>query len=255
VGDSRCELCRNDFLSVLSHGLRNPLAAMANSLYVLAKSHADAASADSDARRTRALALMERQLRHMTALIDNLADVAKLGVGGMELHATEVDLAGLVRDACHDLEHLFVGRDLELRLELPRDALVIWADATRLRQLVGNLLQNAAQFTSSGEVVVGLALEAAARQVRLHVRDTGVGLDAELRQRLFQPSGPGNVQPVRGHGGLGLGLGLVKGIVDLHGGAVRAESAGPGRGSTFVVELPWPGAQRPRLTASEASSV
>jgi signal transduction histidine kinase len=254
VDGRRCALCRSDLLAVLSHELRNPLAAMSNGLYVLTKSLALRTPGDDDARVTRALALMERQLQHMTALIDNLADAARLDGGALELHATEVDLAALVRDACHDLEHLFVGRGLEFRREFPDDALRIWADATRLRQVVGNLLHNAAQFTPSGRVVVGLTLDRAAGHARLCVHDTGVGFAAELRQRLFLPPAPEDGLSPGGRAGLGLGLALVKGIVDLHGGAVRAESAGPGRGSTFIVELPWPDARRLRLRATEASS-
>ena len=245
-----CGLCERGLLAQLSHELRNPLAALSNGLYVLMKCQT------GDARVARALVLMERQLRQMTSLVDNLTAVATLGREGMVLHPTEVDLVRLVRDACHDFDYLFVAREIDLRMELPEDTLLIWADATRLTQVMGNLLQNAAQFTPpGGEVVVGLELNRAEKRARLCLRDTGIGFDVELRQRLFHPNIRGVTAQEHTRGGLGLGLVLVKGVVDLHGGAVWAESAGPGLGSTFVVELPWPGLQRPEMPTTEANSV
>jgi signal transduction histidine kinase len=233
VKNQPCEFCRHEFLAVLSHGLRNPLAAMSNSLYVLTKSRPD------EARSLRAVAVMERQIRQMVALADNLADAANLGLGDMRLHRLRVDLAELLHHACLDHEYLFVRHQLDVREELADCVPPVLADPVRLTQVVGNLLENAAHSTPpGGRVLVRLEHDAAAQRVRIQVQDSGIGLAAGLRRRLFEPFAQAATGQVRGAGDLGLGLVVVKGIVELHGGAVRAESEGPGQGTTFIVELP-----------------
>jgi signal transduction histidine kinase len=228
-----CEFCQHDFLAVLSHELRNPLAAVSNSLYLVKKCQ------PVEPRSARALAVMERQIRHMTALIDNLSEAASLGRGRLELHRAPVDLAELLHHAFLDHECLFASKEIDLREQLPDEPLWVLADATRLTQVFGNLLQNAAQFTpAGGHVEFSLEPVAAGSRARTIVQDSGVGMEAGLLAQLFEPFAQADRSLARSTGGLGLGLNLVKGIVELHGGSVHAASAGPGRGSTFTVELP-----------------
>lgn len=236
--DKLCASCRHDFLAVLSHELRNPLAALSNSLYVLKK------SLPEEARSVRAVAVMDRQIRHMTALVENVTEVASLGQGKVQLHLMPLDLVELLRHACLDHEHLFAGHEIDLRDELPPDVPPVLGDPTRLTQVIGNLLRNAVQFTPpGGRVVVGLEHDEPARCVRIRVRDSGIGLAAALRDRLFEPFAQNKPSLASTAGGLGLGLTLVKGLVGLHGGSVRAESDGPGQGTTLVVELPCAGGE------------
>jgi signal transduction histidine kinase len=217
-------------MAVVSHELRNPLAAMSNSLYVLKR------CSPEDTRSIRAVAVMERQIRHMAALIESLGEAAQLGRGRVQLHRSPIDLAELLHHVCVDHEHLFLRHELELREELPRGRPPVLADPTWLTQMMGNLLENAARFTPpGGRVLVRLAYHEADRRVRLSVQDTGLGLAAGRREHLFEPFVRAEQCEV---GGLGLGLSMVKGIVELHGGSVRAESEGPGQGTTFIVELP-----------------
>jgi len=233
MSDKACTHCKHDLLAVLSHELRNPLSALNNGLYVLKRLLSE------DARSFRAVAVMDRQIRHMTALIDSLGEAAGLGRGDVELHLVLVDLVELVHDACLDHEHLFASHEIDLRDELPRDATRVLGDPMRLTQVVGNLLQNAVRFTpAGGHVVVALEHDQEARCARIRVKDSGVGLSEGLRARLFEPFTQADASLAHTVGGLGLGLAVVKGIVGLHGGSVRAECEGPGQGTTFIVELP-----------------
>jgi len=236
VKQEPCGFCQHEFLAVLSHELRNPLSVLSNSLYVVKRCQPE------EPRSVRALAVMERQIRHMTSLIDALTEAASLGRGSFELRCSPVDLAELLRNACFDHEGLFSNQRVQLREEIPAAPLWIVADPTRLTQVISNLLQNAAQFTpAGGHVVVALESDDGERRARMRFADTGVGLAEELRRRLFEPFTQADTSLARSQGGLGLGLNLVRGIVALHGGTVRAESSGPGRGSTFIVELPYAG--------------
>jgi signal transduction histidine kinase len=234
MSDKACTYCRHDLVAVLSHELRNPLSALSNGLYVLKR------FLPEDARSFRAAAVMDRQIRHMTALVDSLSDAANLARGSVQLHLVLVDLVELLRDACLDHEHLFASREVELQDELPPAAPPVLGDPVRLNQVVGNLLRNAALFTpAGGRVVVRLEHDEAGRCARIWVKDSGVGLAEGLRERLFEPFTQADTSLAHTAGGLGLGLAVVKGIVGLHGGSVRAESEGPGQGTTFIVELPY----------------
>jgi PAS domain S-box-containing protein len=227
------------FLAVLSHELRNPLGPMRTSLQVL-----EEAVPESE-RAARAREVIRRQTDHLAHLVDDLLDATRVSQGKVVLQRDRLDLGEVVRRTCHDHRLLFEERHVELRTELPGAPLWVDGDPTRLAQLVGNLLQNAAKFTGpAGCAVVGVS--GADGSARLRVRDDGRGIEAGLLGRLFEPF----VQGERGAmGGLGLGLALVKSVAELHGGTVRAESDGPGRGSEFVVSLPL--APGPPLPAAE----
>jgi len=222
---------KDEFLGMLSHELRNPLAPIRNSIYIF--NHADPTG--EQARRARAV--IERQAEQLTRLVDDLLDMTRIARGKIELRRDRVDLAQLVRRAGEDHAGLMRERGVELAVEVPREPMYTDGDAVRLAQVVGNLLQNAAKFTPRGGRVE-LALEAIRGGAEIHVRDTGAGMDRELLEHAFEPFVQGERTLARTSGGLGLGLALVKGLVEMHGGSVRAASAGLGQGSELVARLP-----------------
>jgi PAS domain S-box-containing protein len=235
---------KNEFLGVLSHELRNPLAPVRNALWLLDHAGADGASA------ARSREILHRQVAHLSRIVDDLLDVTRITRGKVNLQRVRADLADLVRRTIDDHRTLFSAREVTVSAQL--GALPIWVDAdpTRVSQAVGNLLQNAAKFTNAGgHVEVSIGRDAQGR-ARLSVRDDGVGIDAALVARIFEPFTQGDEGLHRARGGLGLGLSLVKGLVELHGGSVEARSDGPGRGAEFVAWLPL--ASEHRVVSGEA---
>ncbi len=223
---------KNEFLGVLSHELRNPLAPMMNALYVLDK------APHSDERASAARAVIGRQLDHLARLVDDLLDVTRISHGKINLQRARVDLADTVRRTVDDHRPLFASRHIELELEERARPLIVYADRTRLTQILGNLLQNAVKFTNSGgHVRISLERSSAGDAV-LRVLDDGIGLPRDMLPRLFQPFTQADESLHRSTGGLGLGLALVKGLTELHGGTVDARSEGPGRGAEFTLRLP-----------------
>jgi signal transduction histidine kinase len=173
----------------------------------------------------------------MTRLVDDLLDVTRISRGKVELQRTLVDARDIVRKTCDDLRSTLDRRSIDVSVETHPGPVWIEADVTRLSQVVGNLLHNAAKFTPEGKVVtVSVADTAAYAEIR--VRDEGVGIAQDLLARLFEPFVQADGSLARTKGGLGLGLALAKGIVELHGGSISAYSDGEGRGSEFVVKLP-----------------
>jgi two-component system CheB/CheR fusion protein len=242
---SDCELCRRGILAVVAHELRTPLAALSNSLYVLKRSEPRSDKAQ------RAAAVMERQVARLSTLITSLTDAARLDHGKLELRRTTLDLCQALRSAARDHEDLFIGHDIELRLRIPEQPIFVSADLVRLDEILRNLLDNAVRFTPrGGRVLLALECDDGAGRARIRVQDTGVGLDSAMRQQLFQPFRQADTSHARRQGGLGLGLALVKGLVELHGGAVTGESDGPGLGSVFTVELPLSGPPPASVVAS-----
>jgi len=230
---------KDEFLGMLSHELRNPLAPIRNSTYILR--HADPAS--EQARRARVI--IERQTEHLTRLVDDLLDVTRIARGKIELRRERVDLREIVQRAADDFRSLMEDRGVEFRTAIPDAKLPVDADQVRVAQVLGNLLHNAAKFTRRGDEV-SLALSVEGTHAEIRVRDTGAGIEGELLARLFDPFVQGERTLARSEGGLGLGLALVKGIAELHGGGVRAESAGRGRGAEFVVRLPLAASTAPQ---------
>ena len=217
------------FLSVLSHELRNPLAPIRASLSVLERAPPGGEKA------RRALAIMDRQVTHLTRLVEDLLDHTRVTSGKVRVQSTRLDLALLVRRTCDDHRAELAGRDF--RVQLPEGPIWIQGDATRLAQVLGNLLQNAAKFTPEmAKVTVSLAC-AGGRAV-LQVADTGIGIDAQTLSRLFEPFEQADRSLDRSRGGLGLGLALARTLVEMHGGDVSARSEGPGRGACFTIRLP-----------------
>jgi PAS domain S-box-containing protein len=224
---------KDAFLAMLAHELRNPLAPVRSAVEVLNRV-GPAAPAAGQARE-----MIERQVGHMARLIDDLLDVSRISRGKVLLREEPLDLARLVRAAVEDHRPLLKTAGLELTVEFPEGPLPLSGDPTRLAQVVGNLLHNAAKFTDAGgRVQVRLAAETDGRTATLSVRDSGIGMAAEILAQLFEPFSQADRSLDRSRGGLGLGLALVKGLVELHGGTIRAASAGLGRGSEFTVRLP-----------------
>jgi PAS domain S-box-containing protein len=252
---------KDEFLAMLAHELRNPLAAISNAGFVL--DHAELDSAQG----VRLREIIRRQSEHLSRLVDDLMDVSRITRGKVELRMAPVDLGAVVARAVEAARARIETRGIDLTATVAEG---VWVngDATRLEQITANLLSNAARFTPAGgrvEVCVGREViggqpSAVSRQrsaasvhpsneqpatcseqyttAVLRVRDTGKGIAPELLPRVFELFVQGDQTLDRSHGGLGIGLTLVHRLVALHGGAVRAESEGPGRGSTFTVTLP-----------------
>src|SRR5258706_9289122 len=219
----------NDFLAMLSHELRNLLGPIVNALALMRK--------QAGQTHTELETLIERQVAHLTRMVDDLLDVSRITSGKVVLKKEMLDLNGVVARAVESCRTLIDGRKQELQLRLPDDALPVDADATRLSQVIVNLLTNAAKYTPEGGVIaVSVSRDNADAVVR--VRDTGIGISAALLPRVFDLFVQDERALPRAGGGLGIGLTLVKRLIELHGGAVDASSEGAGRGSEFVIRLP-----------------
>ncbi len=223
---------KDEFLSMLSHELRNPLAPIRNSTYIL--EHASSGSEQAH----RAQAVIQRQTEHLTRLVDDLLDVTRITRGKIELRRSSVDLREVVVRAAEDFRLPMDDHGVSFDTTLPEDG-PVWAnvDATRLTQAIGNLLTNAAKFTRRGDAVK-LSLTVANQEAVIIVSDTGAGIDPDLLPSVFEPFVQGDRTLARTQGGLGLGLALVKGMATLHGGTVTAESGGRGLGATFTLRVP-----------------
>jgi CheY-like chemotaxis protein len=193
--------------------------------------------------------MMERQTRHLARLLDDLLDVSRITQGRVHLRPERLDLARLVRVTAEDRRHTLEQAGLALAVRAPETPLWLRGDRTRLAQVLNNLLDNAAKFTDrGGRVEVRLAPEGAGAAADtavtqpgwavLSVRDTGIGIPAEMLPRLFAVFTQGDRSLDRARGGLGLGLAVVRGLVELHGGRIEAASAGPGKGAVFTIHLP-----------------
>ncbi len=224
---------KTEFLGLLAHELRNPLAGISNSLFVLSRP-------DLDRERTRAAqAIIGRQTRQLTRLIDDLLDVTRVTRGKVTLKSERVDLRVVVRDCLDDYRAALDNARLSLSAALPDEAVMVRGDRARLCQIIGNLIDNAAKFTDAGKrVSVTLGIDAPLDVARLEIADEGIGIDRAAFSRLFQPFSQGDPNLTRTNGGLGLGLALVKSLVEMHQGTVEAHSEGIGKGARFVVRLP-----------------
>jgi signal transduction histidine kinase len=233
VTTDACHLCRRGMLSVLAHELRNPLSALGNSLYVLKWSQ------PGDPKAQRAMTVIERQIGHLSKLITSLTDAARINQGMVELRRIVLDLCATLRSCASQHEEHFSRHDIKLDLRVPDQPIFVSADPLRLDEILAKLLDNATRFTpAGGRVSLGVEADQGSRLARIRVQDSGAGLDEPTRARLFEPFTQADTSLARSHGGLGLGLAVVKGLVELHGGSVRGESDGPGMGSVFTVELP-----------------
>lgn len=222
---------KDEFLAVLAHELRNPLAPIRNAIYILRR------LGPPEPPLVRARDMIDRQVTHMTHMIDDLLDVTRISRGKVRLQREHVDLCALLGQTVEDHRSLAEGAGLHLELKLPSTPVWVYGDPTRLAQAVGNLLTNASKFTDAGgSIHVTMAIDAGSAWIR--VRDTGVGIRPELLSRMFEPFTQDDETLARSRGGLGLGLALVRGLVELHGGHVFAASDGPGLGAELTLQLP-----------------
>lgn len=238
---------KDEFLAVLSHELRNPLAPIRSSLYILERSSPQS----DDAKRVQAV--IGRQVTHLSRLVDDLLDVTRISRGKVQLQVQPLELGGLVSRTVEDHRGMFEASGVKMELTLPPDPTWIQGDPTRLAQVVGNLLGNAAKFTSRGGRVF-VSLQKEGHEAVLHVVDNGLGIPPEVLPGLFQPFTQAEQPLDRSRGGLGLGLALVKGLVQLHGGRVAVQSAGLGQGSDFSVRLELTEAAEPRGRADGSTA-
>ncbi len=222
---------KNEFLAMLAHELRNPLAPISNALHIMRLTGGGSATVQT------ASAMIERQIGQMVRLVDDLLDVSRISRGNIELRTGRVDLGTAVahaveaaRSFCDALEH-------ELTVTLPAQPLYLNADPTRLAQVIGNLLNNACKFTDRGGRIA-LVVERDGDAAVIRVRDNGIGIAAEQLPVIFELFAQIDASLARSRGGLGIGLTLVKRLVELHGGTVQVYSAGINQGSEFVVRLP-----------------
>jgi PAS domain S-box-containing protein len=222
---------KDEFLAMLSHELRNPLAPIRTALQVLKKSGVTHPLVEQ------ARQMMERQVQHLVRLVDDLLDVSRITRGKIQLRKEPVELATVVALAVETCRPLIDARKHELTVALPPEPLWLNADLTRLAQVVGNLLNNAAKFTEEGGHI-GLTAEQQDGEAVLRVRDNGIGMAPEVVARAFDLFAQGDTSLDRSQGGLGIGLTLVRSLVQMHGGSVQALSEGLGRGSEFIVRLP-----------------
>jgi signal transduction histidine kinase/DNA-binding response OmpR family regulator len=222
---------KDQFLAMLGHELRNPLAPVLNAVKLVERQEADHPEL------LRVVAAADRQIGHMTRLLDDLLDVSRIRNGKIELRRARVDLRDVLRDAVHAQEALVIERRHALAVELPADPLVVDGDPVRLTQIAGNLLHNAAKYTDPGGHLALSARREGDRAV-FTVGDDGIGIDRGMLPRVFDMFVQAEQGSDRAHGGLGLGLTLVKNLVEMHGGDVEARSQGLGHGSDFEVRLP-----------------
>jgi signal transduction histidine kinase/CheY-like chemotaxis protein len=232
---------RDQFLAMLSHELRNPLAAISLA----------ADNLEQSPEKTNDRAIIIRQTRHLTKLVDDLLDIGRITSGKITLHRRPVDLGDLVEHCVETMRPRAESRRLTMTMNRLAPQVFISGDPVRLEQIVANVLSNAIKYTSSGgriDVTVG----SEGTEAVLRVRDTGKGIPEEILPHVFDLFTQGEVSIDRGEGGMGIGLTLVKRLADLHGGTVRASSDGPGRGSEFVVALPLTATQPEMAAEPEA---
>jgi signal transduction histidine kinase len=211
--------------------LRNPLGPIRNGVYVLRE------SLPADPRVQRIQEMIERQLTHITRLLDDLLEVSRISRGKVELRKQVIDLRDVAREVHEGFKYQLDHARIGFSLAVPDEPVWIDGDETRLAQCLGNLLHNALKFTPAGGLV-SLSLTADEEAAELAVEDNGGGIDPGLLPKLFQPFSQGPQALDREKGGLGLGLALVKGLIELHGGSVRVFSEGSGKGSRFTLRLP-----------------
>ena len=223
---------KDEFLATLGHELRNPLAPIRNAVHVLRLREPDTQTLQW------AKAVVDRQVRHMTGLVDELLDVTRINRGKIQLHRGPLDLREMIQTVAADCTGLAEAR-LTLDLHLPPQPVLLLGDALRLTQVLANLLNNAVKFTDpGGRVTITLSADAMEGRALVTVQDTGIGIEPEVLPHIFETFSQSKRSIDRSRGGLGLGLALVKGLVELHGGKVQAASAGSGQGSTFAFWLP-----------------
>ncbi len=222
---------KNEFLATLAHELRNPLAPIRHALEILELT----GGKGPELQQLRAMLI--RQVQQLTHLVDDLLDVSRITRGKVHLQKQTIDLAAVVQNAVETSQPLLDARKHALTVELPAEPVQLDADPVRLAQILGNLLNNAVKYTDEGGHI-WLTIERRGEEVLLCVRDNGMGIVSEMLPRIFDLFTQADRSLDRSQGGLGIGLTLVKRLVEMHGGSISAHSEGPGKGAEFRVRLP-----------------
>lgn len=222
---------KDEFLAMLAHELRNPLAPIRNSLHILTQPNSAASLAKQ------VLDIAQRQVHHMARLLDDLLDVSRISRGTIELRREPVDLTAVVNRSVEAMRPVFEQEQHELTVSLSPTSLRVEGDATRLEQVLANLLNNAAKYTDAGGRI-WVAIERQGNDAVVRVRDSGIGIAPEMLPRIFDLFVQAERRLDRSQGGVGIGLTLARKLVELHGGRIHAQSEGVGKGSEFVVSLP-----------------
>ena len=222
---------KDEFLATLAHELRNPLAPISNAIQILTL------RGDDPKVVTQSREVMERQVHQMTRLVDDLMEVSRIGQGKISLQKAPVDLAEIIATAVETSRPLIESHRHKLTVSLPDRPVRVEADAARLAQVLSNLLNNAAKYTEDGGCI-DLIVERTPKEAVLRVRDNGVGIAPEARPQVFDMFMQVESSTDRSQGGLGIGLTLVRRLVEMHGGKIEVSSAGLGKGSEFLVRLP-----------------
>lgn len=237
---------KDEFLATVSHELRTPLNAIIGWSHMLRRGHLD------DETKTRALETIERNAKSQAQLVEDLLDVSRMITGKLQLQKISVDVASVINAAIDAVQLAASSKDIELQVTLDPSARHVLGDANRLQQIVWNLLSNAIKFTPAGGRV-DIYLEREQSHVAIKVSDTGQGIAPEFLPYVFERFRQADGGSTRRHGGLGLGLALVRHLVELHGGTIEATSDGEGKGATFTIELPLaPVDKSSKLTRSES---
>jgi PAS domain S-box-containing protein len=222
---------KDEFLAVLAHELRNPLAPLRNGLQILRLAGNDRAAVEQ------ARTMMERQLEHFIRLVDDLLDLSRISRGRIELHKERIELATVLNSAVESCDPLIKQSGHELTVTLPEEPVYLDADRTRLAQVVCNLLTNAAKYSERGSRI-WLTSERQGSDAVLSVKDTGIGIPPDMLPRVFEMFTQVGRSLEKTQSGLGIGLSIVKRLVEMHGASVEARSDGPGMGSEFLIRLP-----------------
>ena len=222
---------KDEFLATLAHELRNPLAPISNGLQIIRLAQSDADATE------RILLMMERQLGQMVHLIDDLLDLSRISHGKIDLRQERIDLASVIQQAIEVSRASIAEADHELLIKFPLGSIHVDADPTRLTQVFSNLLNNAAKFTDRGGWI-RLTMQLQGTEAVVSIQDNGIGIPTQMLLNVFEMFTQVNGNLERPNGGLGIGLSIVKHLVEMHGGSIEARSDGQGRGSEFVVRLP-----------------
>jgi PAS domain S-box-containing protein len=224
---------KDQFLAMLAHELRNPLAPIRNAVELMRQVET------LDAAFQPAREMVERQVKHLARLVDDLLDISRIASGSIRLRKEPVDLGAVVQRAVDSVRPLIDSRSHTLSVRLPTEPVRLEADPTRLEQVISNLLNNAAKYTMPGGHL-GVTAERVGEEAVVRVCDTGIGVPPDVLDRVFEPFMQSDGSLARTDGGLGIGLTLVRSLVEMHGGKVKAASPGLGQGSEFVIRLPAP---------------
>jgi len=228
---SNADRRKDEFLATLAHELRNPLAPIRNGLHLMKWAGSDAEAVE------RSRSMMERQIEQMVRLVDDLMDISRINQGKIELRKEHVSLGAVIASAVETSRPLIEEMGHEFTVVMPKPSIIVDADSTRLAQVFMNLLNNSAKYSERGGHI-WLTVERQGSDVVVSVRDTGIGIPADKLTSIFDMFSQVDRSLEKSQGGLGIGLSLVKRLVEMHGGRIEAKSDGPGRGSEFVVRLP-----------------